>query len=181
MGFLLSGARFSESVFVSGFVFVLLCLGSTVGARDIGEHETLSCHSYGYGKNCTDHGCSVCLLKAHWLPDFVPLQRVCVKNSTAAHLKMLYDCCSGDDPAPTPPHASLELVLTGEPCPQNLDRVACADDPACTWCESRAVPSQCYTREEAHMLPVGVFECDTAGGDMAEMMAYAYGEPLLPF
>lgn len=31
----------------------------------------------------------------------------------------------------------------------------------CAWCKAGAVPSACYTAEEAQQLPPAVFQCDT--------------------
>ena len=36
----------------------------------------------------------------------------------------------------------------------------CDADAACSWCVSFAVPSTCYTLDDAAALPGGVFECD---------------------
>eukprot|EP00419_Tripos_fusus_P059748 CAMPEP_0172928298 /NCGR_PEP_ID=MMETSP1075-20121228/217905_1 /TAXON_ID=2916 /ORGANISM="Ceratium fusus, Strain PA161109" /LENGTH=250 /DNA_ID=CAMNT_0013789581 /DNA_START=42 /DNA_END=790 /DNA_ORIENTATION=- len=37
----------------------------------------------------------------------------------------------------------------------------CKSDSNCVWCEAGAVPSSCFTKENAAKLPPGVFECDT--------------------
>lgn len=59
---------------------------------------TDSCHSLGYGKNCTDHaGCSAC----HWKLS-IPRWDFCVKNTTASHLPGLFFSCTHGQPAPAP-------------------------------------------------------------------------------
>jgi hypothetical protein len=135
-------------------LFVMSGVSASSRSFDSGDH----CGHWGFTKNCTDHNCSVCQLK--WqLPPFVPLQRLCVKNSTADHIKMMYDCCSGGSgpapgPEPTPPHAGQE-----DSCAKRFGHADCTADPLCVWCESRAVPSQCYAREDAGSLPAGIFAC----------------------
>eukprot|EP00928_Gymnodinium_smaydae_P001669 TRINITY_DN105_c1_g1_i6.p1 TRINITY_DN105_c1_g1~~TRINITY_DN105_c1_g1_i6.p1 ORF type:complete len:400 (-),score=106.27 TRINITY_DN105_c1_g1_i6:343-1542(-) len=39
----------------------------------------------------------------------------------------------------------------------------CLADSKCTWCEAGAVPSACFTKENAAKLPSGVFECQKQG------------------
>eukprot|EP00439_Symbiodinium_sp_Y106_P058985 s2459_g8.t1 len=39
----------------------------------------------------------------------------------------------------------------------------CDADTKCTWCEASAVPSACYTKENAAKLPPAVFTCATRG------------------
>jgi hypothetical protein len=34
--------------------------------------------------------------------------------------------------------------------------------PECVWCVSGAIPSACYTPDEARSLPGGVFECESS-------------------
>jgi len=41
----------------------------------------------------------------------------------------------------------------------------CQTDAACTWCKAAAVPSSCFTKENAKKLPPAVFEC--SGGSSA--------------
>ena len=41
----------------------------------------------------------------------------------------------------------------------NSSQDQCQSNEACTWCNSMAVPSSCYTNEMASILPEGVFEC----------------------
>lgn len=42
----------------------------------------------------------------------------------------------------------------------DFDKTACSNDKTCSWCTAGAVPSACYSVEDAHKLPAGVFECD---------------------
>lgn len=155
---------------------VILCslvlLSSTAVARDttlslIPIHQQNDhCHSLGYGKNCTDHvGCSAC----HWKLN-IPKWNFCIRNSTASHLPgFLFECCSqGDDPEPGPepspaPHA-FEEVMKSSAC-EGLAKDACDVDQGCSWCVSKAVPSQCYTKTEAIQLPSAVFECNVQHED----------------
>merc|ERR1712196_615585 len=48
------------------------------------------------------------------------------------------------------------------------DQGSCSGDAQCVWCASAAVPSSCYTKEDAKGLPPGVFEC---GKEEAEVRA----------
>ena len=47
-----------------------------------------------------------------------------------------------------------------------LEKQSCLSS-SCLWCECAAVPSSCYTKEDAKGLPPGVFTCDStdAGTD----------------
>ena len=40
----------------------------------------------------------------------------------------------------------------------------CAADAKCTWCTAGAVPSSCFTKENARRLPPGVFHCGSGSG-----------------
>ena len=43
-------------------------------------------------------------------------------------------------------------------------QVSCDDSPNyCVWCMSAAVPSACYSEEEAKRLPAAVFKCNFPG------------------
>ena len=39
-------------------------------------------------------------------------------------------------------------------------QAACDADAACTWCKCGALPSQCWTLDDAKKLPAGVYTCD---------------------
>lgn len=45
-------------------------------------------------------------------------------------------------------------------CHADKDENTCDNDSGCTWCACRAVPSACYTDDEAKALPSAVFNCD---------------------
>jgi len=66
----------------------------------------------------------------------------------------------------------LLLALATASC-DGLREVACAAAPGCAWCESAAVPSACYTKEDAAKLPPAVFTCKSkkeGGGVGVEVM-----------
>jgi len=52
----------------------------------------------------------------------------------------------------------------------------CVADSACSWCDSAAVPSACYTKENAKGLPSGVFKC--SGLRRSEILSRADTEAL---
>lgn len=52
-----------------------------------------------------------------------------------------------------------DATLTVDEC-EGKDKGACDAADMCTWCTSAAVPSSCYTREQAKHLPSAVFKCD---------------------
>eukprot|EP00418_Pyrodinium_bahamense_P080461 CAMPEP_0179050298 /NCGR_PEP_ID=MMETSP0796-20121207/20652_1 /TAXON_ID=73915 /ORGANISM="Pyrodinium bahamense, Strain pbaha01" /LENGTH=169 /DNA_ID=CAMNT_0020746793 /DNA_START=60 /DNA_END=565 /DNA_ORIENTATION=+ len=58
--------------------------------------------------------------------------------------------------------AAITLVLAGralgETC-EGLTEAACNQDVACSWCTAAAVPSKCFSKEDAKKLPPAVFEC----------------------
>ena len=49
--------------------------------------------------------------------------------------------------------------LTSDEC-SDLGKGACEGNPSCSWCVSAAVPSACYTIEQARRLPAAVFACE---------------------
>lgn len=46
-----------------------------------------------------------------------------------------------------------------------LDQAACKSTAGCTWCVSAAVPSSCFSDEDAAKLPAAVFTCSKKKGD----------------
>jgi len=42
---------------------------------------------------------------------------------------------------------------------KHTNKDECQKDSSCSWCEASAVPSACYTKENAKRLPPAVFEC----------------------
>jgi len=51
------------------------------------------------------------------------------------------------------------------------DQESCAADAACAWCKASAVPSACYTKEDAKSLPAGVFTCGAARRHRSEILS----------
>jgi len=43
----------------------------------------------------------------------------------------------------------------------HADKTSCDADSSCSWCDARAVPSACYSKEDAKRLPSAVFQCDS--------------------
>jgi hypothetical protein len=57
---------------------------------------------------------------------------------------------------------STAVALAGD-C-GSLSKAACGANKACSWCLSGAIPSKCYSKEDAKKLPPGVFMCDKLDG-----------------
>eukprot|EP00890_Picochlorum_soloecismus_P003876 jgi/Picsp_1/448/NSC_00446-R1_hypothetical protein CHLNCDRAFT_143122 [Chlorella variabilis] len=137
---------------------VFACIQKTCMAREISSDlieemegaimEAKTCHEWGYG-NCSEHvGCSACKWRFRW-----PSIEFCASNTTAAKLPTsLFECMPEPDEMPTD---------DGSSCSQ-LSEVACRTSSDCSWCESMAVASACYTKEEAQQLPAAVFSCSIA-------------------
>mmetsp|Transcript_79550 Transcript_79550/g.223132 ORF Transcript_79550/g.223132 Transcript_79550/m.223132 type:complete len:387 (-) Transcript_79550:210-1370(-) len=47
----------------------------------------------------------------------------------------------------------------------------CTADAACTWCTAAAVPSSCFTKENAAALPPGVFQCEKPRRRRSELLS----------
>ena len=62
--------------------------------------------------------------------------------------------------AQPPPDACHKLHTERIPC----DRDNTTAGGGCTWCESKAIPSACYTVRDAKALPSSVFVCDDPTG-----------------
>jgi len=58
------------------------------------------------------------------------------------------------------PQRQLLGGKTGTSCESASAQDTCDSNDACTWCNSAAVKSKCYSKEDAKSLPPGVFECD---------------------
>lgn len=79
---------------------------------------------------------------------------VCFEAAIAQKLpSKLFTC---DFPAPPPPSPSDPGL--GTDCQSFKTEDACSQG-GCVWCVSAAVPSSCYTEEEAKRLPAAVFQC----------------------
>lgn len=69
--------------------------------------------------------------------------------------------CAGIEPEPPAAvvmHYSQHAEATAADC-ADLKKDACESNSHCAWCESAAVPSACYTVEQAQRLPPAVFSC----------------------
>ena len=44
-------------------------------------------------------------------------------------------------------------------CQQTSDVTSCNSNEDCTWCECEAVPSSCFSKQAAHLLPDRVYKC----------------------
>ena len=51
------------------------------------------------------------------------------------------------------------VQLSSDEC-SDLDKNQCEGNASCSWCVSAAVPSACYTTEQAKRLPAAVFSCE---------------------
>lgn len=60
----------------------------------------------------------------------------------------------------SPLSCSYRIAEEADPC-ENLPQAQCKP-PQCVWCKSAAVPSACFTKEQAQRLPPGVFQCDAS-------------------
>jgi len=49
-------------------------------------------------------------------------------------------------------------------------QTACKGDASCTWCKAAAVPSSCFTKENAKKLPAAVFQCDQTARRRSELL-----------
>ena len=47
------------------------------------------------------------------------------------------------------------------------DRAKCVNDKECVWCVASAVPSACYTKDNAKNLPSAVFTCDSTDSTLS--------------
>lgn len=56
---------------------------------------------------------------------------------------------------------STLLVAAADPCTQYGNQLNCDANTTCTWCKCAAVPSSCFTKEQAKKLPPAVFACDS--------------------
>jgi hypothetical protein len=152
--------RQSAAILVSMIGCLILLLSAIPQVHGFREIQNDDCRELGYGKNCTDNpGCAAC----HWKLN-IPHWNFCVSNGTASHLpKFLFECCSsGDTPAPEPPHAQyMENDEVGSPCMDLNTEEECTGNAACSWCISQAVPSQCFSKEDASKLPPAVFACSS--------------------
>lgn len=53
----------------------------------------------------------------------------------------------------------------------NGNEKSCNKDPACVWCKCSAVPSSCFSVDDAKKLPAAVFQCDAKTDDEEESAA----------
>ena len=65
----------------------------------------------------------------------------------------------GEEPIPPPTSVDLDMGSQNDEC-GDLGKGSCEGNPTCAWCVSAAVPSACYTVEQAKRLPSAVFTCE---------------------
>jgi hypothetical protein len=53
----------------------------------------------------------------------------------------------------------LFCVTLATDCKSHKDEKTCAADHGCIWCQAWAIPSACFTEEDAKGLSDAVFEC----------------------
>ena len=76
-------------------------------------------------------------------------------------------CYSDDDAAQLPPAIfacdddEAEVAAEGGACESIGAQADCDAAADCTWCTSAAVPSKCYSSDDAAQLPPAVFACDS--------------------
>jgi len=71
-------------------------------------------------------------------------------------------------------HRKLAAGETTDECKaKHTTADSCDADAGCAWCECAAVPSSCYSIEDAAKLPQSVFKCDKAQKDEVEDVADA--------
>mmetsp|Transcript_28743 Transcript_28743/g.80926 ORF Transcript_28743/g.80926 Transcript_28743/m.80926 type:complete len:98 (-) Transcript_28743:301-594(-) len=63
-----------------------------------------------------------------------------------------YEAKHGAHSLDTPLQDQCEPLTTAE---------SCDSTEGCVWCKSAAIPSSCFTKEQAQRLPPGVFVCDS--------------------
>merc|ERR1711871_1476807 len=63
--------------------------------------------------------------------------------------------------------AAKKPINLGASCESITSQDSCDKNSACTWCKAAAVPSKCYSKEDAKKLPPGVFACDSSLALMA--------------
>ncbi len=50
-------------------------------------------------------------------------------------------------------------------CQQTQDDTSCSANENCVWCECEAVPSSCFSKQAAHLLPDRVYTCAFSSSD----------------
>ena len=64
-------------------------------------------------------------------------------------------------------HVMRHLAATDSAaCKAHADTASCDADTSCTWCACAAVPSSCFSTEDAAKLPSAVFTCDGAKAEV---------------
>jgi len=64
------------------------------------------------------------------------------------------------------------LASSDASCRTDASPETCNANPECTWCVSYAIPSGCYSLDQAKQLPPGVFQCATPAGAAAAEPEY---------
>lgn len=170
-------------------LLVALAVAAAVGpAAARPPLQQTSCKDYSAGTDCEAHDCTTCQMDlgitkisfcvepetAETLPKgklrFLKHRRPAGLPSPVAllftHTRLsplppeMFTC--GVEP-PTPP----TLAVGSDEC-SDLDKGGCEGEGACAWCVSAAVPSACYTVEQAKRLPAAVFACEMPDAAAAE-------------
>eukprot|EP00435_Cladocopium_sp_Y103_P038877 s1387_g10.t1 len=75
--------------------------------------------------------------------------------------------------------SGLSLVAADDACHNaHTAKSDCVADSKCSWCEASAVPSACYTKEDAAKLPSAVFTCGTTRTRRSELLPREEAEKL---
>lgn len=106
--------------------------------------------------------CRYCTKKGA-LPSWLPLPALCVHELEARLMPdFLWQCAKEEDEEEEAP-----VAPNGDAC-EGLHQGACAASKGvCVWCVAAAVPSSCFTVEQAGKLPPGVFDCGVAPSSSA--------------
>lgn len=129
-------------------IALTLALAALLATASAGGLRDTDCHTLKDESTCDKDGCYWCKSAA------VPSA-----------------CYTADEVKKLPPGVfacgtSQETLLGADPDPCNAikDMDSCAKDTqdGCTWCKSAAVPSACYSADQAKKLPPAVFVCGQA-------------------
>lgn len=75
--------------------------------------------------------------------------------------------------------SGLSLAAADDACHNaHTAKSDCVADSKCSWCEASAVPSACYTKEDAAQLPSAVFTCGTSKFRRSELLPREEAEKL---
>ncbi|KAL4519643.1 hypothetical protein Ndes2526B_g01780 [Nannochloris sp. 'desiccata'] len=122
--------------------FAVVAIGSSMITQTFAQG---SCTDVATAE-CSDHeGCELCKMDVSWAK-----VEFCVSEEIADKLPEQLFTCGEENPP---------LQLSSDEC-SDLDKHQCEGNASCAWCVSAAVPSACYTIEQAKRLPAAVFSCE---------------------